>query len=142
MRIRRITHYKDVVILSTNGGLLTFSDLFKKPQCIHFYKTVRRQGDNGSLLSDDVLQTLVTSRGKVFVNTMGGGFQELAANNLLADQLPLKNVDAVSDKEGQLKDFSFIRLSQFGTLIDGGRCQWRCLAREGDDSRQIQYPHK
>lgn len=106
MRIRRITHYKDVVILSTNGGLLTFSDLFKKPQCIHFYKTVRRQGDNGSLLSDDVLQTLVTSRGKVFVNTMGGGFQELAANNLLADQLPLKNVDAVSDKEGLVQSMA------------------------------------
>ncbi len=87
-QIRRITHDgKGAVVLSTTSGLVTFSNRFNKPADIHFYTTEYKQDDATSLRTCDVLQTLITSKGRVYVTTMGGCIQRLTSDNLLQDNL-------------------------------------------------------
>lgn len=81
------------MLVSTNGGLLTFSGKIKQPQAIRFYKSSYIHGDENSLESSTVLQTLVTRSGKIFVNVMGGGLQQVVSSNLLADNLRFKSLD-------------------------------------------------
>lgn len=87
-QIRRITHDgKGAVILSTTTGLVTFSNRFSKPSDIRFYTTSYQQGDTAALRTCDVLQTLITRKGSVYVTTMGGCIQRLASDKLLQDNL-------------------------------------------------------
>ena len=86
--VRNITHNgKGVVLVSTTTGLVTFSNRFTRPESVKFYHSTHIQGDASSLLTSDVLQTLVSSKGKVYVTTLGGGIQELAGFELLSDNL-------------------------------------------------------
>lgn len=87
-QIRRVTHDgKGAVILSTTAGLVTFSNHFDKPSAIRFYQTGYRHGDNSGLRTSDVMQTLVTRQGDVYVTTMGGCIQRINSNSLLQDNL-------------------------------------------------------
>ena len=87
-RIRRITHNgQGVVVLSTTTGMVTFSNRFSRPEEIHFFHSSHVQGDASSLQTSDVLQTVFSSKGKVYVTTLGGGVQELAGGDLLRDSL-------------------------------------------------------
>ena len=57
-KIRRVTHDgKGTVILSTNNGLLTFSNSFESPANIRFYENRFVPKNKTSLLANDVLQT-------------------------------------------------------------------------------------
>ena len=101
---RRITETQSgVMLVSTNGGLLTFSGKIKQPQAIRFYKSSYIHGDENSLESSTVLQTLVTRSGKIFVNVMGGGLQQVVSSNLLADNLRFKSLDVASSAEGMVQ---------------------------------------
>ena len=87
-QIRRITHDgKGTIILSTTTGLVTFSNRFSKPSDIRFYTTSYHQGDTASLRTCDVLQTLITRKGAVYVTTMGGCIQRITSDKLLQDNL-------------------------------------------------------
>lgn len=102
-RIRRITHNgKGTVILSTSGGLVTFSNRFDKTGDIRFYYHTHISGDTTSLMTCDVLQTCVTRSGRIFVATMGGGMQELVSDNLLQDRLVLQRLGQFSPDEGNV----------------------------------------
>jgi len=95
--VRRITHTaKDEILASTTKGLLTFSCQFNKPQNIRFFRTIHVASDTTSLLAGDVMQTLVTKKGKVYVATLGGGLQQVASSNLLADNLKLTQISMPS----------------------------------------------
>lgn len=101
MMVRRLTRTcQGVIIAATNGGLITFAENFKRAGDIRFYTTTHRRGDKSSLTSNTVLQALVTRKGIVYVNIMGGGVQEIVDKNLLHDNLTLKDVDAVTTEEG------------------------------------------
>ncbi len=100
-KVRRITHTpQGVMMVSTNSGLLTFSDTFASPQAIRFFISKRDGNDSLSLQSSDVMQTLVTRSGRIFVATMGGGFQQLVSSQLLADNLQLRSVAAFQQSDG------------------------------------------
>lgn len=91
-RVRRITSDgKGTVILSTHNGLVTFSNDFKSPRDIKFYPTVHVPGDPSSLQTADVLQTLVTANGDIYVATMAGALQMVDSDNLLREQLKFKS---------------------------------------------------
>lgn len=93
-QIRRITHDgKGTVILSSTSGLITFSNRFAQPSAIRFYTTGYHQGDTTSLRTCDVLQTLITRKGDIYVTTMGGCVQQLTSNNLLQDNLHFKTIN-------------------------------------------------
>lgn len=101
LKVRRITKTpQGVMLLSTNFGLVTFSDHFRTARDIRFYTTTHHIGDTTSLQSIDVMQTLVTRSGKIYVNTMGGGLQALRSQNLLSDNLKLDDIHAVTADEG------------------------------------------
>lgn len=99
-KIRRITHDdKGSVILSTSSGLVTFSDSFDSPGKIRFYTSRHVLGDTASLMANDVMQTLVTSKGKVIVVTLGGGVQELASGSVLSDGMRFSNLANIKPDE-------------------------------------------
>lgn len=104
MDARRITETSSgIILVSTNGGLLTFSGKVSQPNSIHFYKSSYIHGDDTSLESSTVLQALVTRSGKIFVNVMGGGLQQVVSSNLLADNLHFKSLDVASSTEGMVQ---------------------------------------
>lgn len=104
MDVRRITETSTgVMLVSTNGGLVTFSGKISTPNAIDFYKSSYIHGDDTSLESSTVLQTLVTRNGKIFVNVMGGGLQQVTSRNLLSDNLRFKSLDVASSAEGMVQ---------------------------------------
>ncbi len=104
-RVRRITHNgKGVVLLSTSNGLITFSNNFKTPRDIKFYPTVHIPGDPSSPQTGDVLQTLVTSTGDIYVATMAGSLQMIESENLLRPRLKLKSGGGVGDPLSMLQN--------------------------------------
>ena len=85
---RRITHTPDgVMLLSTTGGLLTFSDTPAAASDIRFYKSNHINGDATSLRTNDVMQVLAARDGTVYVTTMGGEMQRATDRQLLHDSL-------------------------------------------------------
>ena len=88
LKVRRITHDgHGTVIISTTTGLLTLSSQFADPAHIKYYASRQVSGDTASLRTNDVMQTLVTRKGSVYVATMGGCIQRLESTNLLQDSL-------------------------------------------------------
>ena len=97
-KVRRITHDRQgTMLIASTSGLLTGrpngQDGVAKTR---FYKTNRRQGEPTSLRTDDVMQTLVTRSGRVYVATQGGNVQMLTSASLLQDQLQFQPVDALN----------------------------------------------
>lgn len=108
-KVRRIETLPDgTVLLSTNGGLLSFSDTFRRYADITFFGTRHREGSD-ALLSSEILQTCRTSDGTVYVVTRGGGLQRVATRKLLQSNLPMADV---LTSEGR----SLRVLSGYGTL--------------------------
>lgn len=106
-RVRRITFDgKGAVLLSTSSGLITFSNNFKTPRDIKFYPTVHIPGDPTSLQTADVLQTLVTAGGDIYVATMAGSLQILEPGNLLREQLKFKTGGSVRERLLSLQNSS------------------------------------
>ncbi len=124
-RIRRITHTaQGILILSTTDGLVTFvggsaipsSPLTPLPRRGGqstlslplgegwgrgtFYTSSHIPDNGSSLLTNDVLQTLVTKSGQVYVTTMGGGIQQLTSKTLLSDSLTFRTLDEFPTEEG------------------------------------------
>lgn len=100
-KVRRVTHTADgTIILSTSGGLVTFSDAFASADKIRFHTSSHVMGDTTSLLASDVMQTLVTRSGKVLVVSLGGGVQELVSPSPLADGLKFRSLLNVTPGDG------------------------------------------
>ncbi len=103
-RVRRITHTPGgVVIVSCSNGIITFSNKFSSPSQIHPYLTRQVEGDTTSLQSGDVLQTVAMRSGHVYVATLGGGIQQVASGNLLANQLKFRRLPQFSEDEGNVQ---------------------------------------
>lgn len=86
--VRRITHNdRGEMAVSTNSGILTFSDKFTSPSQIKFYATRPVTGEPHSLSTSNVMQVLVARDGNVYATSMGGEVQKLSGNTLLADNL-------------------------------------------------------
>ena len=101
--VRRITHTaKGEMILSTTGGLVTFSGQFVSPLKIKFFKSSHITGDTASLSTSDVMQTLVTSCGDIYTITLGGSLQKVASKSLLTDNIRFAATGVDSD-EGLLQ---------------------------------------
>lgn len=99
-RIRRITHDgRGVILLSCTEGLVTFSNRKTRRT---FYCTQHQQQDTTSLRTSDVMQTLVTRSGRIFVTTTGGGIQQLASPSLLSDSLHFRSVAAMNRGAGSV----------------------------------------
>ena len=100
-KVRRIEcTYDGVVLLSTTGGLVTFSDNFRNPSQIKFHHFTHVQNDTTSLLSGDVMQTCLTHDGRMFVATMSGGIQYASTKDLLKSSILFQEVKGFQNDEG------------------------------------------
>lgn len=98
-KVRRITETPDgTIIVSASNGLVTFSEHFSHPSSIQFHAHKHVPGDSTSLMTSDVMQTLVSSDGQVYIATVGGGLQSSSATHLLAPTLRLHGVSGFSDQ--------------------------------------------
>ena len=102
-KIRRISHDgKGRILLSTTGGLVVLPISPISPLCF-----THEKGDTTSLLTVDVMQTLVTRQGKVLVATMGGGMQEVIDSTsfrYMPQFTPDEGniIDMVEDRDGRV----------------------------------------
>ncbi len=91
--LRRITHSDDgTVVLSSNGGIIYFSDSFTRPSDIDFHVSRHVKGDPSSLCNANVMQVLFTREGKVFTNTMGGTVQTVDPASFRTGKLRFSNI--------------------------------------------------
>ena len=81
--IRNMTQCKDgTIILSTNHGLVCFNSAFKSPADITFhYLRTHDTAETETLY--DVIQTVVTKSGRIFMATINGEISEIDAKSLL-----------------------------------------------------------
>ena len=101
LKVRRITHDgRGTMLLSCTTGLLTCSNQQENAEGITFYATHHRQDNTTSLQSNDVMQTLITKEGAIYVTTLGGGIQLLKSDRLLGNDLALQSVKALNEGLG------------------------------------------
>lgn len=94
-KVRRVTSTRQgVVVLSTTDGIVTFSNREASSGKIRFYTSRHIPEDSLSLQANDVMQTLVTRSGEVYVTTMGGSLQRLEGKDLLRDNLRFNDFDS------------------------------------------------
>ena len=99
--VRRITGTKDgKIIVSTTDGLLTFSANFDNPKSVKFYTYEHVQGDTTTLSTSDVMQTLVSRNGYLYIITMSGSLQVLKYGNILGGKMFLYNVPIKNHNNG------------------------------------------
>lgn len=132
-KVRRIDVAPDgVVIVSTTGGLVTFSDKFTYGAPTRFYISCHENNDRNSLPSSDVMQTCRMKDGRIYVATLGGGCQLLTSKNLLADDLKFKEVNKQNEQTVQglvrdnddnlwmVSDSRIFRLDKSGNVTEYG----------------------
>ena len=120
-KVRRImTLPNGVVMLSTREGLLTFSDKYTDWEKVKFYATERTEEET-SLYSSDVMQTCCTSDGRVFVATLGGGLQEIVADDFLHSNLTMSSI---LDAEGRIVDLLAGENTFLGLAADEEKGLW------------------
>lgn len=103
LKVRRITHLKDgTMFLSTNSGLVV---MHKKGNGASYncFVSKHKQDDSRSLMTSDVMQTLVTNDGSVYVITLGGGIQKLLGKDILHDNLHFQQVAQLNKDEGMIQ---------------------------------------
>ncbi len=75
-KVRRVTHDRlGAVYASTTTGLVVMKPAKGKDATVTIYR--HEEDNNKSLLSSDVMQTIVNRTDDVFVSTLGGGMQQL-----------------------------------------------------------------
>ncbi|MBQ6681214.1 MAG: response regulator [Prevotella sp.] len=100
LKVRRITHDRHgVMLLSTNDGLLTMRDDCKEGKPVQCYRTRHVQGNQESLITNDVLQVLRLKDDSMMVVTQGGGVQ-MITSPLLQDNLHMRAIAQLNDIEG------------------------------------------
>lgn len=100
-KTRHITCTNDgVILVGTTDGLITFSDTFKDPRKIKFYKTLSNENDSTSLEANDVNFILEHSSGKIFICELGGILEQIKSTNLLQDNLNVAYMKNYTLNEG------------------------------------------
>ena len=83
--------------------MLSFSNEFKLPQEIFFYRNSQQPGNSQSLTNNNIFYTCTSSRGQTFVLAHNGGINRLISGNLLSDTLKF---DSFTKRDGLLSDLS------------------------------------
>ncbi len=100
--IRDITQCKDgTIIISTTHGLVCFNCAFKSPADITFHYLRTHDDTSEAETFYDVIQTLVTKSGRIFMATVNGEINEIDASSLLGNP-KTKSVLKESVNEGPI----------------------------------------
>jgi len=129
-KIRYVSEAKQVLMVGTTDGLLTFSGEFTQPEQIKFYQNTRVPDKISSLSSNDVTYIYTDSRKDTYVLTFTGGVNKVLSENLLSDQIEFKAYTTrdglpsdlvqsmIEDKEGNLWIISENALVRFNPEIE------------------------
>lgn len=103
-KVRKLTMTaQGVIAASTTGGLVTFSARQASPGKIRYYYSTYMRGDTAALLAPDVLNAYACRHsGKLYVTTMGGGFQCADADKLLRDGIRFDGVKGLNPDYGMV----------------------------------------
>jgi len=88
------------MLVGTTDGLITFSDNFKQPERIKFYKSQRVQNDTTSLVANDVNFIMEHSNGKTYLSELGGSLESIINKKLLQDGLKTQYFRNINHNEG------------------------------------------
>ncbi|WP_321518570.1 two-component regulator propeller domain-containing protein [uncultured Bacteroides sp.] len=92
MRIRHISKTpKGVILIGTTDGLITFSEQFRQPEEIKFYRNMRIPQISSSLSGNDIMYTFTDKRNRTYVATLTGGINKILSSNLLTDFIRFKH---------------------------------------------------
>lgn len=92
MRIRHISRtVQGTILIGTTDGLITFSEQFRQPEEIKFYRNVRIPKLTSSLSSNDVMHSFTDSRNVTYIATLTGGINKIMSSNLLTDLIHFKH---------------------------------------------------
>lgn len=92
MRIRHLSRtLQGVILVGTTDGLITFSEQFRQPEEIKFYRNVRIPRVSSSLSSNDVMYSFTDSRNITYIATLTGGINKVLSNNLLTNLIHFKH---------------------------------------------------
>ena len=107
-KVRRITHTADgLVIASTTSGLLTIDAGKKADWSKARIQTACHEQDNtASLRTNDVMQTLVTRNGVIYVATLGGGIQQVTLNSLRSGRPQFSWMDYLNTTAGNVQSLT------------------------------------
>lgn len=101
-KVRRITHLNDgTMLLSTNEGLVVMQQQNHYSYACH--TSVHEEGNERSILTSDVMQTLVASNDSVYIITMGGGIQSTSTRDIRHGNMPLNNIISLNKADGMIQ---------------------------------------
>lgn len=87
MKIRHICPVKDVILVATTGGLLSFDSRFTDPSKSAFHLNRSRQNQASSLSNNDVMYVHQRYCGDLYVVPYSGGISRIASDDLLSDSI-------------------------------------------------------
>ncbi len=93
-RINNISIYKDEIRLCTTDGLVVFSNKFKNPRDIKYYKSYHIMNDNNTLMASNVINVYTSSKGITYIAELGGTLEYHKGSTLLKDNI---KVEAIRD---------------------------------------------
>ena len=107
-KVRRITHTAEgLVIASTTSGLLTIDAGKKADWSKARIQTACHEQDNtASLRTNDVMQTLVTRNGVIYVATLGGGIQQVTLKSLRSGRPQFSWMDYLNTTAGNVQSLT------------------------------------
>ena len=115
----------EAILVCTTEGLLTFSNEFKQPEEINFYRNLRSPNTVSSLSSNNVTYVYTDSRNTTYILTFTGGINKVLSENLLSEHIEFKPYTTkdglpsdlvqsmIEDKEGSLWVISENALTRF-----------------------------
>lgn len=124
-KVRYITEVNQAILVCTTEGLLTFSNEFKQPEEINFYRNLRSPNSVSSLSSNNVTYVYTDSRNTTYILTFTGGINKVLSVNLLSEHIEFKPYTTkdglpsdlvqsmIEDKEGSLWVISENALTRF-----------------------------
>lgn len=124
-KVRYITEVNQAILVCTTEGLLTFSNEFKQPEEINFYRNLRSPNTVSSLSSNNVTYVYTDSRNTTYILTFTGGINKVLSENLLSEHIEFKPYTTkdglpsdlvqsmIEDKEGSLWVISENALTRF-----------------------------
>lgn len=124
-KVRYITEVNQAILVCTTEGLLTFSNEFKQPEEINFYRNLRSPNTVSSLSNNNVTYVYTDSRNTTYILTFTGGINKVLSESLLSEHIEFKPYTTkdglpsdlvqsmIEDKEGSLWVISENALTRF-----------------------------
>lgn len=99
-KVRRITGTKDkTIVLTTAGGMVTFSEDFSKLDDIKYNVCTRIDNNDRGLSGNTLMQTIAATDGRLYISTSAGGLA-VSEGDVLSEDLHFTRIDKGEQRTG------------------------------------------